>query len=253
MNRCWLLCRQLIDALLNESWIVNKGLSILLVEDNLAIARQIASFLEGLHWQVDFAATGQLGISLALDHSFDVILLDLNLPDCDGLQVCKIIKSQSSRVQPILMLTARDAFDDKVKGFGQGADDYLTKPFDLRELALRCQALARRPVLHTENILQRGQLTLDSRTKQACWQGQAFGLTGIGFRLLHKLADAYPYPVSRSDLIAHLWQDEPPESNALKSHMYTLRKALEQISGHNLLQTISNVGYQLKGAGLNEV
>lgn len=190
---------------------------------------------------------------MALEHSFDVILLDLNLPDCDGLQVCKIIKSQASRVQPILMLTARDAFEDKVKGFGEGADDYLTKPFDLRELALRCQALARRPALHTEHMLQRGQLTLDSRTKQACWQGQAFALTGIGFRILYKLADAYPYPVSRSELIAYLWRDEPPQSNALKSHMYSLRKALELSSGHNLLHTISNVGYQLTGAQLNEV
>lgn len=232
---------------------MTKGFSVLLVEDNLAIARQIVSFLEGLHWQVDFAATGELGIKLALEHSFDVILLDLNLPDCDGLQVCQVIKSEANRVQPILMLTARDAFEDKAKGFGQGADDYLTKPFDLRELALRCQALARRPALHSDNRLQRGRLSLDSRSQQASWHGQPFALTGIGFRILYKLADAYPYPVSRSALIAHLWRDEPPQSNALKSHMYSLRKALEQISGQNLLHTISNVGYQLKGVELHEV
>ncbi len=232
---------------------VNKGLSILLVEDNLAIARQIVSFLEGLRWQVDFAATGKQGIELALTHCFDVILLDLTLPDCDGLHVCQVIKTQASRLQPILMLTARDAFTDKAKGFAHGADDYLTKPFDLRELALRCQALARRPGLHTDNNLQCGLLALDKRLKQATWHGQPLILTSTGFRILQQLVAAYPYAVSRSELVAHLWRDEPPESNALKSHIYSLRKALQLCSGRNVLHTISNVGYQLKGIEPNEV
>lgn len=229
-----------------------KNFSVLLIEDNLAIARQVVSFLEGLHWQVDFASSGKLGIKLALEHNFDVILLDLNLPDCDGLDVCKAIKQQSAKVQPILMLTARDAFEDKVKGFGIGADDYLTKPFDLRELALRCEALARRPILHTENVVSKGALSLDVRAKQAFWQGDFIPLTGVGFRILLSLAEYYPYPVSRSELLQQLWGDEPPESNALKSHMYSLRKALEQYTGDSRVQTISNVGYKLRGLDTNE-
>jgi len=224
-----------------------KQRSILLIEDNLAIARQVVDFLEGVGWSVDFASSGQLGIKLALASQFDVILLDLNLPDTDGLAVCKAIKKQAQRIQPILMVTARDAFEDKVKGFGHGADDYLTKPYDLRELALRCEALARRPKLHQDTLFQSGSLQVDLRAMTAHWQRRLLPVTGIGLKLLSVLMTAYPYPVSRSDLVNAIWGDDPPESNALKSHIYSLRKALEQISGQQLLFTVSNVGYQLKG------
>lgn len=226
---------------------MNKSIRILLVEDNLAIAKQVAGFLEGLKWQVDFAATGQQGLDLALTHTFDVIILDLNLPDMDGLDVCQQVKQNATRVTPVLMLTARDAFTDKAKGFGQGADDYLTKPFDFRELALRVEALARRPQLHTNTQIREGHLTLDTRAKSVHWQQQPVTVTGVGFSILHKLLVEYPYPVSRSDLITHIWGDEPPESNALKSHMYSLRKALEKTSGEPLLETISSIGYKLTG------
>ncbi|MEC7469715.1 MAG: response regulator, partial [Pseudomonadota bacterium] len=94
---------------------MNKSISVLLVEDNLAIAKQVVGFLEGLKWQVDFAATGQQGIDLALSQQVDVIILDLNLPDMDGLDVCQHIKQHATRVTPVLMLTARDAFTDKAK------------------------------------------------------------------------------------------------------------------------------------------
>lgn len=229
------------------------SISVLLIEDNLAIARQIVDFLEGHGWLVDFAATGKQGVQQALNGQFDVIILDLNLPDIDGLEVCKRVKAEATKVVPVLMLTARDAFTDKAKGFGQGADDYLTKPFDLRELALRCEALARRPQLHTDTTVTQGALLMDTRAMTVNWQNTVIPVTGIGFKILHKLLCDYPYPVSRSDLISHIWADDPPESNALKSHMYTLRKALEQASGRALLHTISNVGYQLKGLNDNEV
>jgi len=232
---------------------VATSISVLLIEDNLAIARQIVDFLEGHGWLVDFAATGKQGVQQALNGQFDVIILDLNLPDIDGLEVCKRIKAEATKVVPVLMLTARDAFTDKAKGFGQGADDYLTKPFDLRELALRCEALARRPQLHTDTTVTQGSLAMDTRAMTVNWQNTVIPVTGIGFKILHKLLCDYPYPVSRSDLISHIWADDPPESNALKSHMYTLRKALEQASGRALLHTISNVGYQLKGLNDNEV
>lgn len=224
-----------------------KSINVLLVEDNLAIAKQIVNFLEGLSWAVDFASTGRQGIAQGLAHHFDVIILDLNLPDVDGLEVCKTIKSESMRVTPILMLTARDAFNDKAKGFGQGADDYLTKPFDLRELVLRCEALAKRPQLHSNTTIKEGLLSVNSRAKTVFWSGNPVTVTGIGFRILLKLLQEYPYPVSRSDLIGHIWGEEPPESNALKSHLYSLRKAIEKVSGRAILHTISNVGYQLKG------
>lgn len=221
-------------------------MTALLIEDNQAIATQIISFLEGHNWSIDYAATGNLGISLAVEQHFDCIILDLNLPDIDGLKVCTTLKSQSKSNTPILMLTARDAFEDKHKGFSLGADDYLTKPFDLRELVLRCEALSRRRQLHENNEIIQGNLVVDSRAHKAIWQGTEIKLTKLGFSILKVLVDAYPYPVSRSDLIQHIWGDEPPESNALKSHIYTLRKSFEQVGMHNVLCTISNIGYQLQ-------
>lgn len=223
-----------------------KPLSILLIEDNHALANQICRFIEGLGWRVDFASFGADGIALAEKHVFDVIVLDLNLPDIDGLQVCTEIKLHQKRVTPILMLTARDAYEDKAKGFAKGADDYLTKPFDLRELALRCEALSRRPELHSDTSIEVGQMTLDTRTHEVTWDNSPIKLTKIGFKILHQLLSHYPYPVTRSDIVTELWGDEPPESNALKSHMYSLRKALDAVTHEPKLHTISNVGYQLK-------
>lgn len=220
---------------------------ILLVEDNHEIAKQIIGFLEGHHWTVDYAATGKQGIHLALTQHFDVIVLDLNLPDTDGLEVCKNIKQDAETNIPILMLTARDAFEDKVKGFGNGADDYLTKPFDLRELALRCEAMARRPQLHTQSVTSQGPLTLDARAHIATWNLAPLKLTNVGFLILQKLITSYPYPVSRSELIQQVWGDAPPESNALKSHMYSLRKSFEEHTDMHIVTTISNIGYVLKG------
>ena len=117
-------------------------LKLLLIEDNMSIARQLVTFLHSHQWQVEHAATASLGLQLARQQPYDLVLLDLNLPDMDGLEVCQHLKQQLDVNIPVLMLTARDSFEDKARGFGIGADDYLTKPFDLRELALRCQALA---------------------------------------------------------------------------------------------------------------
>ncbi|TQV85929.1 response regulator transcription factor [Aliikangiella coralliicola] len=220
-------------------------MNILLVEDNHAIASQISTFLEAQGWRLDFAATGKLGVNLALTNNFDVIILDLNLPDIDGLEVCEQIKRQDTSNTPILMLTARDAFEDKAQGFGKGADDYLTKPFDLRELVLRCQAMKRRPMLHKDSVVQRGKLRLDKKAFKAEWDGRPIKATKTGFVILSKLLDEYPYPVSRSELLQLLWGDEPPESNSLKTHMYELRKATQQVAEQSLVLTISNIGYKL--------
>ncbi|REL28198.1 DNA-binding response regulator [Thalassotalea euphylliae] len=225
---------------------IKKAIKLLLIEDNHTIATQITSFLENHGWQVDFAATGRQGIDLALSEYFDVVILDLNLPDIDGLEVCEQIKANSNHNPPILMLTARDAFEDKARGFGRGADDYLTKPFDFRELALRCEAMARRPKLHENTIVAQGQLHLNIRAFEAKWGKQPIKLTKVGFTILHKLLKEYPYPVSRSELSMHIWGDEPPQSNALKSHIYALRKSLESSVDKPILHTISNIGYQLK-------
>lgn len=221
-------------------------LKILLVEDNHTIAKQVAEFLSGHGWQLDHADNGQLAIQLACDHIFDVVLLDLNLPDIDGLAVCKAIKTNAQVIPAILMLTARDSFKDKSAGFGSGADDYLTKPFDLRELALRCRALARRLELHTKKKIQVGELTIDLSSRTVKRAGHTLELTGIGFELLVLLAHYFPKPVPRSVIIHKLWGDSPPDSDALKSHVYSLRNSLDKPFPYPMLKTVLNLGYQLE-------
>jgi DNA-binding response OmpR family regulator len=203
-------------------------------------------FLDGLKWQTDHAATGALAIDLATRETYDVILLDLNLPDLDGLEVCRAIKARAPRNVPVLMLTARDAFEDKARGFNGGADDYLTKPFDLRELALRCEALARRGQLHVSQEMRVGPLTLLPREKRILYNGAPVPLTQAGFRVLFMMCTAYPLAVSRSALMHDLWGANPPDSDALKSHIYALRKQLELVSGLKMIATIPQLGYRLQ-------
>ena len=222
-----------------------KPLKLLIVEDNPHIARQLGDFLSGLHWQVDFASTGKLAIQLAASEHFDVVLLDLNLPDIDGLQVCQEIKAKAPCNVPVLMLTARDAFEDKARGFSEGADDYLTKPFDFREVALRCQALSRRQQLHLRQELNLGPLRLSLREMVAEYSGQTLNITQIGFKILLQLAQHFPDAVSRSQLQREIWGETPPQSDALKSHIYSLRKQITQVAGHDLVRTVHQLGYQL--------
>jgi len=221
------------------------SLSILVVEDHATIARQIVEFLDGLKWQADHAANGALAIELATREVYDVVLLDLNLPDMDGLEVCRAIKARAPRNLPVLMLTARDAFEDKARGFSEGADDYLTKPFDLRELALRCEALARRGHLHLDQEMRVGPLTLLLREKRALYNDAPVALTQAGFKILLAMCGAYPQAVSRSALLHALWGAEPPDSDALKSHVYALRKQLEQAGALKMIVTIPQLGYRL--------
>ena len=227
------------------------NLKILLIEDNPTLARQTGEFLEGHGWQVDFASGGRLGLQLALAEIYDLILLDLNLPDMDGIEVCCELRQQAPAVTPILMLTARDAFADKAEGFHSGADDYLCKPFDPRELALRCEALARRRELHRRDEIGIGDLRIAGRRREATRCGQPLKLTTIAFNILWELARAFPEPLSRSELSHRIWGDNPPDSDALKSHIYSLRRQLDRPFPDPMLKTISSIGFKLESPGEN--
>ena len=218
----------------------------LVIEDDQDVANYLVKGLKESDFVVDHAADGKEGMMMAASEDYDIMIVDRMLPGMDGLSIIKTVRATGNQV-PVLILSALGDVDDRVEGLRGGGDDYLTKPFDFRELALRVEALARRPQLHTNTQVSEGHLTLDTRAKTVQWQQQPVTVTGVGFSILHKLLMEYPYPVSRSDLITHIWGDEPPESNALKSHMYSLRKALEKASGQPLLATISNIGYKLTG------
>ncbi|WP_440057000.1 response regulator transcription factor (plasmid) [Pseudoalteromonas sp. T1lg65] len=221
-------------------------MKILLVEDNPELSRQLATFFDGLGWLVDYAITAKQAYQLVLKNEFDVIVLDINLPDGNGFDVCRDIRTNANYHPAILMLTARDSFEDKSSGFNSGSDDYLTKPFDFRELALRCEALARRKKLFVNQSIQIGQLNIDHKSRQVSWNNTEIPLTQTGFDILAALASAYPKAVTKSTLIEQIWPHDPPSSGSLKSHIYNLRKALEKVVENDLIHTVSNVGYQLR-------
>ena len=224
----------------------NLSLSILLVEDQLPIARNIADYLEEKGHVLDFATQGQQGLTLALNHHYDLIILDLNLPNMDGLEVCQQIRKQATRHIPILMLTARDSIEDKVSGFTVGADDYLTKPFSLQELEVRCFALSRRYLLQTDDTLVLGPLALDRKRQQVTRDGKLLEISSMGIRILTVLVEAFPQVVSRSQLSQKLWGDDPTESDAMRSHIYQLRNVLDKPFDYSLLKTVHGVGFTLQ-------
>jgi len=222
------------------------SLNILLVEDQQNIARNISDYMEAKGHRFDFASQGKHGLELALEHHFDLIILDLNLPKMDGLEVCQQIRQLSSRHIPILMLTARDSIEDKITGFTAGADDYLTKPFSLQELEVRCLALSRRHLLQTSDELTIGPLIIDRQKKQVSRDGQLLELHAMGVRIITVLAEAYPQVVSRSELTQKLWGDEPTESDAMRSHIYQLRNVLDKPFDYPILKTVHGVGFTLE-------
>ncbi|NVK26033.1 MAG: response regulator transcription factor [Gammaproteobacteria bacterium] len=224
---------------------VDHNSSVLVVEDNQDIAIQLCDFLENKGFVVDYAATGDHAIRLALEHHYDVIILDLMLPDIDGTQVCEKIKKSCDTALPILMLTARDSIEHKVEGFGVGADDYLTKPYILEEVYLRCIALTRRHRLHKSKVMEVGDLKIDVRANEVERQGQAISLSAKDFQILSLLAEAYPNAVSKRHILEKIWGTDAPETDTVRSHMYTLRNALDKPFDTAMIKTVHGIGFRL--------
>lgn len=221
-------------------------LTVLLVEDTLAIATEVCDYLEEQGVQVDFAATGRHGLQLAQEQNYDVVILDVMLPDMTGIQVCESIKLTCDPIPPVLLLTARDSISDKSEGFAAGADDYLTKPFELQELYLRCQALARRQQLHQAQTVKIGELEVNERQQLAQREGQVLKLSNTDFAILLLLVRAFPNAVSRQQVISKVWGDDMPDSDVLRSHIYTLRQALDKPFATPMLTTLHGVGFRLQ-------
>ncbi len=219
-------------------------LNILLVEDHRELAETIGAYLEACGHEVDFAADGLVALHLAVTESYDVVVLDIMLPGVDGFAVCRRLREQARITTPIIMLTARDELNDKLAGFDAGADDYLVKPFDMPELAARIEALARRARGLTARY-EIGELCLDTETLEVRRGGRLIALSGTAFEVLRVLMREHPKLVSRRDLEREVWRDEPPESDALRSHLYNLRQALDRPFDQPLIFTIPGRGYRL--------
>jgi DNA-binding response OmpR family regulator len=217
----------------------------LIVEDNRDICANIATYFEKHSYILDFANNGRSAMHLVLTNPFDVIVLDLMLPEMDGLSFCQKLRAEAKVETPVLMLTARDTLDDKLKGFEAGADDYLVKPFALQELHARLQALYKRSHRKTDNLLTVGDLTMNKSTLQVHRAGRRIDLNPAGMKLLQRLMERAPTVVARDDLETLLWADERPDGDALRSHLYKLRQAIDRPFDSPLIHTVHRIGYRI--------
>ena len=221
-------------------------LNVLLIEDDLDLAQTVVEYLELEQIRCDHARNGVSGLQFVRQNGYEAILLDLNLPRLDGLSVCEQLRTDGDDT-PILMLTARDQLNDKLDGFRAGTDDYLVKPFELQELVVRLQAVAKRRSGQVHR-LRCADLEMNLSAKTVTRAGQALKLTPIGWQLLETLLRASPSVVSRQELEEVVWGDEPPDSNSLKVHMFHLRKAIDTPFPTTLLHTVAGHGFVLKDA-----
>lgn len=225
-------------------------LNVLLVEDDIDLAATVVQYLELEGILCDHASNGASGLHFMQNNRYDSLLLDINLPKMDGLTVCQKLRDNGDDT-PILMLTARDQLDDKIRGFQAGTDDYLVKPFELEELVVRVQALAKRRSGQSR-ILKCADLSMNLDSKTASRSDRQLRLSPIAWRLLEILLRASPNVLSRQSIEQSLWGDEPPDSNSLKVHMFNLRKTIDGDFEAALLHTIPGQGFALKSVSAQE-
>ncbi|MEA5535649.1 response regulator transcription factor [Crocosphaera sp. XPORK-15E] len=222
-------------------------MKILLVEDDENIAIPVAEDLDDRNYVVEVAPDGQAAWELLDVFDYDLILLDVMLPKIDGIALCRQLRSSGCKT-PILMLTARDTIDDRVKGLDAGADDYLLKPFDLEELSARIRALLRRGETHLPPILTWGELCLAPSSCEVSYQGQIINLSPKEYRLLEFFLRHPRRMFNRAQILDHLWSiDRLPEETTIKAHISSLRQKLKAAGmTSDIIETVYGLGYRLK-------
>ncbi|MAM87032.1 MAG: DNA-binding response regulator [unclassified Hahellaceae] len=219
---------------------------VLLVEDHLALAQTVCLFLENAGFVIDYSAEGATGLHLARTNRYDVIILDVMLPGLSGLDVCERLRKDVGITVPILMLTARDSLEDKLKGFEAGADDYLVKPFDLPELQARLLAMTRRQSgALDQKPIEIGELRIDVRAQSVSRAGAALKLTPTGYRILLTLARQTPGFIAKENLEQEIWGDALPDSDTLRSHLYQLRQVVDKPFDTPMIETRQGFGIRL--------
>lgn len=214
---------------------------LLLVEDDPLLGDGLKLGLQGEGYTVDWLTDGSQALHSLLTENFDLVVLDLGLPGMDGIEVLKAIRDRGLAI-PVLILTARDAVKDRVGGLDQGADDYLTKPFDLEELSARLRSLLRRSQDRAVPVLGHGDVSLDPAAREVRRAGEKVELSRKEFSVLHYLLEHQGRVVSRERLEQALYGwDTEIESNALEVHVHKLRRKL----GAELISTVRGVGYRI--------
>ncbi|WP_432786509.1 Response regulator ArlR [Oligella sp. MSHR50489EDL] len=222
-------------------------LRILIVEDHSALAQNLAEYFDEESYQLDFAFDGLTALHLLATNQYDVIVLDIMLPAVSGIELCKRIREDLDSNTPIIMMTAKDQIQDKELAFSMGADDYLVKPFALKELELRIYALARRHVRRLDKKkLRVGQITYDPRSFMlTVGEAGPLHLSGIGARIFETLIKSYPNHVTYQELQQQVWGEREVDMNTIRTQTYALRKLLSDTFGMPLIKTLYGVGYEL--------
>lgn len=219
---------------------------ILIIEDDIDIAKNLYDYLSGREHAVDHAADGVTGLHLATANPYDAILLDIALPGLNGLELCRKLRTDARRDTPVLMLTALDTLEDKLAGFEQGADDYLVKPFSLREVEARLHALTKR---HQGRVAARvltvGDLSFDPSTLGITRAGTPIKLPPKCVRLLEVLMQRPGHVFSREEIETAVWGDTLESGETLRSHMHVLRRALARADRPDPIETVHGIGYRL--------
>ncbi|MFV0523654.1 MAG: response regulator transcription factor [Acidimicrobiales bacterium] len=221
---------------------------VLVVDDEVDLAEAIASALRREGYAVDVANDGQGALDRLAVNPYDLVTLDLNLPDVDGREVCRLIRTDP-RFDPgtrILMVTGRDAIDDRVAGLDDGADDYLVKPFALRELSARVRSMLRRPAAEGDATIELGPLVLDAARHIVTWDGRRVELTTKEFALLRYFISHPGEVLSQETLLDHVWDEMvDPFTNTARVTVGTLRRKLAAVAGMMLIETVIGAGYRL--------
>jgi DNA-binding response OmpR family regulator len=223
-------------------------MKVLIVEDEKRMAQEMVAFLEKANHQCDHASNGTQARTMMENNSYDFILIDLGLPDYDGLQVLKEAKAACAEASYII-LTARGDLDDRIRGLDLGADDYLPKPFSLLELQARMMAISRRKSGLKDSIVNIGDFTVDLQKRAVFFKDQEISLSRKEFDLLNYMLLHQNRPLTRFQLSDHIWgnfADDDYDSNFIDVHIKNIRKKLMQYAPVEWLQTIRGVGYKIK-------
>ncbi|XOB66159.1 response regulator transcription factor [Deferribacteres bacterium DY0037] len=218
---------------------------ILLVEDDVDLAENIIEYFQIQNCNTDYAMSGEAALELLHDYQYDAIVLDINLPGINGFEVCKVIRMKMHMNVPIVMLTARSMLEDKLEGFESGTDDFLPKPFELAELKMRILALHRRASQGMAMKFCIEDLCVDPDNGTVTRSETPIILPPICFTILLKLIEKFPGIATKEELEYAVWKDEPPMTDSLKVHFYTLRQMVDKPFGKQLLYSIRGRGYAI--------